>query len=1016
MRKLSFLRGAHFGNIAGALFSALLCAASASAEVLVSEGCDTTSDYVGAKSIADNGVNLNTYFPKSFTASIGLAGSKWSGWGDKPKTYSVDLPLPGCFASAGLVSKGGACVGLARGSAATQHRWSYLKLAADKLKRPAGSTFYFRGLMNIDSKAAAALTKTSDAIASGNSFGFGLSTRLPSATTGDKGNPLFATNALGFYYWRDTSGTYNLSGLLTDCTGASVTVPVLSGLAAPSEENVTSGNTFICYAEVKVNVCVDGREVVRIGAVCVSDYNRAAVVWSDPVAVELVSDNDYPTDIFFTGDYCTNGCAMFDEFVVATALSEILDVEIPIGAPVLSGASLEASDGGFTASAALSNGAADDCGVLVFDGQTYTKLSAGPLAVDALVEKTFAAGDLPSEKTCAIFVYAENGVSATTNYVGYLYGGTPVIAKVSDADEEGRSPGSFTISRADAAFELVVNYSVLGSAASGVNYEPLSGSVTFRAGESSATVEVYPKVAAPHDSATDLIVAIASGNYGLPDPAPSATVAIANFAPPAGTNTWVAAADGLASDAANWSFGRVPVATDDILLDGTFSTANLTWDGATEGMTDTVKSWTQLASYTGVVTMDQRRTGEFARFTVEDDAVLSGGSWTHPSNGTENSKTAYVWLNVLVKGDLTTDSDFVFNADRKGYYKARGFSPSTQNGGAAHGGQGGPSSAGYGDTTSYGDYRLPTTLGSGGYSATGDVGGGAILIEVFGEFVHNGSATASGNDNGTNGAAGGAIYVRANELSGSGSFAAVGGGSSSSNNKGGGGGGRVAIYLTSESSTYEEFLTSFTGTLSAAGGDGKNTGKVHSPGAAGTVYVETSADNGKGHMIVAHSSAKLAAATKGWTIYGTAQICDGVTWDMADLAIKEHGRVGIVTGGTLRVPSFAKITGDGSEQTLLRFHGGSVTSDIRHDKLVADGFAVESAGTSSFADHTLVIPDDSSLKVSGDFTVGALIMGHTRLAKGEYPAETLAKTYSNVSGDGTISVLGLADALTIIVR
>ena len=44
-----------FDKIAGALFSALMCAASASAEVLVSEGCDMASDYAGAAAISANG-------------------------------------------------------------------------------------------------------------------------------------------------------------------------------------------------------------------------------------------------------------------------------------------------------------------------------------------------------------------------------------------------------------------------------------------------------------------------------------------------------------------------------------------------------------------------------------------------------------------------------------------------------------------------------------------------------------------------------------------------------------------------------------------------------------------------------------------------------------------------------------------------------------------------------------------------------------------------------------------------
>ena len=132
MRKLSFLRGAHFGNIAGALFSALLCAASASAEVLVSEGCDMASDYAGAAAISANGTNLLKTYPKTLNASTGIAdGAKWTGWGDKPKAYAATLPLPESFAVVGLTSKGAACVGMARGSAATDHRWGYLRLAAD---------------------------------------------------------------------------------------------------------------------------------------------------------------------------------------------------------------------------------------------------------------------------------------------------------------------------------------------------------------------------------------------------------------------------------------------------------------------------------------------------------------------------------------------------------------------------------------------------------------------------------------------------------------------------------------------------------------------------------------------------------------------------------------------------------------------------------------------------------------------------------------------------------------------
>ena len=1007
-----------FGTIAGALAIVLACVASASAEVLVSEGCDLTSDYAGAKSISDKGTNLIDSFPKAFTESVGLAGTKWSGWGDKPKAYSASLPLPSSFADVGLTSKGGACVGMTRGTASTDHRWGYLALADGKLNLAAGSTFYFRGLVNVDSNAAKVLTQTSDAVGSGNSFGFGLSTMPAAATTGSDGKPMTAPNGIGFYYWRNKSGAYNLSAHMTDASSKSTDVLIVSGLSAPSNEGVLAENTFICFAEVTVGALADGREVVRVGAVRVSEYDRTAIVWSEPVAIELVADNAHPTHLYFTGDYATTGCAMFDEFVVATKVTDIIDVAMPAGVPVLSGACVETSAAGFSAAAALSNAGADDCGVLAFDGQTYTKLSSGALSVGGNVEKSFTTGDLAADKTSAIYVYAENAAGAATNFVGVIYGGSPAISTVSNADESGRTPGSFSVSRADSAYDLIVNYTVGGTAIAGTNYEALQGFVTVPAGKKSVVVNVRPIVSAPHDADTQLAVTLAPGAYAMDEPIPSASILIANLAPPVGTNTWVALSDGNASDAANWSLGRVPVYTDDILLDGMFSTANLTWDGATGGMTNTVASWTQLSSYTGVVTMNQTRTGTFTNFVVTGNAALSGGSWTHPSNGGEKT-AAKVWLNLEVGGDLTTDSGFAFNVDLKGYGKQRGLASPGANGGATHGGQGGPSDPAtqqYGTGTCYGDFKNPVSLGSGGYNVNNEFGGGAVRLLVVGDFIHNGVITSCGDNANANGTAGGSVWIVAKSLSGSGTIRANGGGSNNNNNKGGGGGGRVAIRLADASSTYDSFTNAFSGVVSAYGGKGLNNKNTQRPGAAGTVYIETAGDSGVGRMIVCNDATSFAAITA-WTLYGAAQVFDGVTWSLAELTMRDHGRVGIKSGGTIHVPSFDKITGDGTAQSLLRFEdGGTLESDIRHDKLVADGFGVENYGTSSFADYALVIPATSSLKVAGDFTVGSLKINGDTLAAGDYSAATLHETYENVSGDGTIHVAGMQVGLMVIVR
>ena len=100
----------------------------------------------------------------------------------------------------------------------------------------------------------------------------------------------------------------------------------------------------------------------------------------------------------------------------------------------------------------------------------------------------------------------------------------------------------------------------------------------------------------------------------------------------------------LASVASNWLPAGVPTAEDDIVLDGT-SVVNLTWDGATEGLVQTVKSWTQTENYTGTVVFQTNPDGTFQTFAITGEASLLGGAWTHSGN---EGKTQVVWLNVSV--------------------------------------------------------------------------------------------------------------------------------------------------------------------------------------------------------------------------------------------------------------------------------------------------------------------------------------------------------------------------------
>ena len=1004
MHKLSFCGGGgHFGNIAGALFSALLCAASASAEVLVCDGFPIGEGAYNSVLKALNGQTI------THTDVKGFSWSKWNDGGGSGAVYSLGdgegLQFPEVFAAHGFAATG-TSVGFHAPNTGNP-RVGERKLAGESL--PSEGTVYVRFLLNIDSTCASIISapsKDTERFMATTCYAAGLCGGWNSSSSQYS---YFFSNSRSLLLGvaRNQEGGNELDLCVIDAENSKNIYTVVDA------DTFLADTTYLCVLKIEIGAGADGKERISAYVIPVDSY-VPAFSWMNLgsegfVEAEVWSESGKPEYFGLCGRYQTNGGYFkVDEFALATELSDV--VYFNPGMPVIDTCGVSSDGVAFTVSALMEKNTAT-IKALAYDG-----VSLPP--IECVVSEAAAPGNpvsgelsgLAANTTYEVYVAAENEYGAMTNKAGVVYNGTLQFLSVADAGEQGFVPGEVRISRADAAHDLRVNLAFGGTAVNGVNCEEIPSCVTIPAGETSVSVPVKPYLARPHDAATTIVLSLAAGDYIMTDPSPSASVAIENLPAPTDKNTWVAAADGLASVAANWSLGRVPAATDDILLDGDFSNAQLTWDGATEGVPSTVASWTQFASYTGRVVMATTRTGDFTCFTITGDAELNGGEWWRAGNTKDDGNTAKVWLNIAVGGDLNVGSGFKFNGYAAGFPKQKGPSPGGENGstGGAHGGLGGGATYGYG--TAYGDYREPTSLGSGQYGGDNG-GGGAVCLNVTGDFLLDGTVTADGGDTGTgSGQSGGSVWIRARTMSGSGTITAEGG--SPSNKRAGGGGGRISIQLSAASFGQADFLREFTGTITAAGGlDSKSGTYARVPGAAGTVYVETALDNSRGAMSLVNKN--WGAANPHVAV---APVREGETWKISSLALKTNGRVGVYSGGTLRVPSFSAITGDKSTYAMFLFNGGSVTSDIRHDKLVADGFAVESAGTSSFADHTLVIPDDSSLKVSGDFTVGALIMGHTRLAKGDYSATTLAETYSTVSGDGTIHVLGLADALKIIVR
>ena len=465
----------------------------------------------------------------------------------------------------------------------------------------------------------------------------------------------------------------------------------------------------------------------------------------------------------------------------------------------------------------------------------------------------------------------------------------------------------------------------------------------------------------------------------------------------------------LASVASNWLPEGVPTAGDDIVLDGT-SVVNLTWDGATEGVPTTVKSWSQTADYTGVVTVPTLKESEFTTLTVLGNCVLMGGKWTH-SEDLASSTGSKVGLFLTVGGNLETGSGFTFDAKGKGYMSCGGPSAGSvgdkakyQNG-IAHGGEGGwdfdQSTEGrYG--TIYDSMTAPNDLGSSGKNQRG---GGLVHLEVTGDFAHAGALTvqgAAGSDAAVVGT-GGSVFISARTLTGAGSINACCG--TSSDAAPGSGGGRIAIYAR-ETAGYETFRSGFTGAISANSRQiaGTKNIKRRLYGGPGTIYIKTLSDD---HGTLFLDNANTRHTTESYDEFSSAKVNSSETWELDRLYLARRGRLAIA--GTVELPRPDAIISDGEVKNHIRFDGGSL---IFTELSVGSDYPVST--------YDLVVWEASEIPYAVNLstnrllrflkpvklTVNRLRVGDVKFAKGIY---TTSEINERVGVDVAVNSLAASD-------
>lgn len=880
------MKGIFSSKIAvGVLFAVCVGAFTAQAELLLYDGFATATD----------GQSRTPYMSSSDTHKLqsdNAKGEAWTTGVSKNYPWSEQSGVVFTFRNEGLslpadFTKGtgeqfsarGGSLGYSNSSAPDTDLRA--KNRAITSTMPTSGKLYYRCLMKIDSTTLTSLKTTSWRY-----YRTGIS----------------ATPAANAY---DNQADLKNNGLQIGFTspGASpqrVDIGVnIGGQYTSVLQNISAGTNYIGIVELDYDA---GTANVYVSPI--ADYSKTFAWTVENLAVASAVTASAMKVMFIDGSYKTNGGkVMFDEIAVGTKLTDVA-VVTPSTTPQLGAVSLTRSGAAtYAVSAEVLENAADTVSWIA-DAGTAATTNAFATAVATNTTASGTVSGLTADKTYQISVLAENAANAASKIAGVVYSGELALGNVTNAYEYNCVPGGVEVSRASAdPWPLTVNYTISGSAGTGGTTWVNPVAVTIPAGAMTAFLPVVPLMDGDVTEDITITVTLAAGNYEI-SAAASATLALVNLSPPVGKKTWIAAADGLASDGANWTPTGAPASSDKILFDGNFSNARCTWDAPA---THAVASWEQTAAFTGTVELQTTYDlGAFPELAIAGDCAISGGTLTQ----TKNEDAQVYRLSLSVGGDLSVASGGQITATGKGY-DACHYPIGSACG--IHGGSANDLSL------VYGDLKHPVDIGSAG-STSGFKGGGAIHLVVTGDATIDGTLAAQPSTGSTESdtrykghGAGGSIYITAASVAGSGSITAAGYGFSSSWQRPGGAGGRIAVVCTTAESL--AFPTANLMCNGSVASYGNTTG-------AGTIFVKTASQQ-NGTLIVDNAFAGANFEAFWPTKRGVTPIPAGETWTLDEIQFRRYGVLCVPEGTTLAVP-LSGVSSASDRTAGILYEGGTL--------------------------------------------------------------------------------------------